>query len=171
LLLLTEARAAARVDDGGQLVLMEDQNRSRWDRALITEGLALVREALGRSAGRFGLMAAIAAVHAEAARWEDTDWPEILGLYDVLFERWPSPVVALNRVVALSYVAGPEQALAELRDDPALATYPYLAATRGELLWRCGRVAEARAAYEEALAFTTNAVEAEFLQGRITRAA
>jgi RNA polymerase sigma-70 factor, ECF subfamily len=171
LLLLTEARAAARVNDGGQLVLMEDQDRSRWDRALITEGLALVREALGRSAGRFGLMAAIAAVHAEAGRWEDTDWPEILGLYDVLFERWPSPVVALNRVVALSYVAGPEQALAELRDDPALATYPYLAATRGELLWRCGRVTEARAAYEEALAFTTNSVEVEFLQGRITRGA
>ncbi|MEV5968304.1 DUF6596 domain-containing protein [Kribbella sp. NPDC051952] len=171
LLLLTEARAAARVDDGGQLVLMEDQDRSRWDRSLITEGLALVRAALGRSAGRFGLMAAIAAVHAEAARWEDTDWPEILGLYDVLLERWPSPVVALNRVVALSYVAGPEQALAALRDDPALATYPYLAATRGELLWRCGRVKEARAAYEEALAFTTNAVEAEFLQGRITRGA
>jgi len=171
LLALTESRQAARVDGAGHLVLMEDQDRSLWDRALITEGLALVQEALKQSAGRFGLMAAIAAVHAEAARWEDTDWAEILGLYDVLLARWPSPVVALNRVVALSYVAGPEVALAELADDPALATYPYLASTRGELLWRTGRVEEARAAYEEALAFTSNAVEAEFLQRRITRGA
>ena len=171
LLALTESRQAARVDGAGHLVLMEDQDRSLWDRALIAEGLALVREALGQSAGRFGLMAAIAAVHGEAARWEDTDWAEILGLYDVLLARWPSPVVALNRVVALSYVAGPEVALAELADDPALATYPYLASTRGELLWRTGRVDEARAAYEEALAFTSNAVEAEFLQRRITRGA
>jgi RNA polymerase sigma-70 factor (ECF subfamily) len=80
-------------------------------------------------------------------------------------------VVALNRVVAISYVAGPEAALAQLPDDPALATYPYLASTRGELLWRCGRIQDARAAYEEALAFTSNAVEAEFLQRRITRGA
>ncbi|WP_406052042.1 RNA polymerase sigma factor [Kribbella sp. NBC_00889] len=171
LLVLTEARQAARVDDGGRLVLMEDQDRSLWDRELIDEGLALVREALSRSVGRFGLMAAIAAVHAEAERWEDTDWAEILGLYDVLLARWPSPVVALNRVVALSYVAGPEAALVELTDDPALSTYPYLASTRAELLWRTGRGEEARAAYEEALAFTSNAVEAEFLQRRITRGA
>jgi RNA polymerase sigma-70 factor, ECF subfamily len=169
LLLLTQAREAARVTNG-RLVLMEDQDRSLWDRELIDEGLRLVPEAL-RPAGRFGLMSAIAAVHAEAARWEDTDWSEILGLYDVLLERWPSPVVALNRVVAISYVAGPEAALAQLPDDPALATYPYLASTRGELLWRCGRIQDARAAYEEALAFTSNAVEAEFLQRRITRGA
>lgn len=170
LLLLTEARAPARVDEAGHLVLMEDQDRSLWDRSLIAEGLALVPVAL-REAGRFGLMAAIAAVHDEAERWEDTDWGEILGLYDVLLERWPSPVVALNRVVALSYVAGPEVALHALGDDPALATYPYLASTRGELLWRTGRVDEARAAYEEALAFTSNPVEAEFLQRRISRGA
>jgi RNA polymerase sigma-70 factor (ECF subfamily) len=110
-------------------------------------------------------------VHDEAARWEDTDWVEILGLYDVLLERWPSPVVALNRVVALSYVAGPEAALRELSDDPALATYPYLASTRAELLRRTGREAEAKVAYEEALAFTSNAVEAEFLVRRLTRGA
>jgi RNA polymerase sigma-70 factor (ECF subfamily) len=171
LLLLTEARAAARVDAAGRLVLMEDQDRSRWDQALIAEGLTLVQEALAQSAGRFGVMAAIAAVHDEAARWEDTDWVEILGLYDVLLERWPSPVVALNRVVALSYVAGPEAALRELSDDPALATYPYLASTRAELLRRTGREAEAKVAYEEALAFTSNAVEAEFLVRRLTRGA
>lgn len=174
LLLLTQAREAARVDDTGRLVLMEDQDRSLWDRDLISEGLALVQEALERPAGRFGLMAAIAAVHAEAERWEDTDWAEILGLYDLLLTRWPSPVVALNRVVALSFVSGPEVALAELQDlagDPALATYPYLASTRAELLRRTGRFGEARTAYEEALAFTSNAVEAEFLQRRLTRGA
>ena len=172
LLLLTQARQAARVDGAGHLVLMEDQDRALWDRSLIAEGLALVHEALARPVGRFGLMAAIAAVHAEASRWEDTDWAEILGLYDLLLARWPSPVVALNRVVALSYVEGPSEGLAALQslaDDPALATYPYLASTRAELLRRTGREAEARAAYEEALAFTSNAVEAEFLSRRITR--
>ncbi|MGW6199645.1 RNA polymerase sigma factor [Kribbella sp. NPDC055110] len=165
LLLLTEARRPARVDDSGHLVLMEDQDRSLWDQGLIAEGLELVPGAVGPG-GRFGLMAAIAAVHAEAARWEDTDWVEILGLYDVLLAKWPSPVVALNRVVALSYVAGPAAALEQLPDDPALATYPYLASTRAELLRRLGRTDEARAAYEEALAFTTNPTEAEFLQRR-----
>jgi RNA polymerase sigma-70 factor (ECF subfamily) len=147
---------------------MEDQDRSLWDRELIAEGLALVPEAV-RPAGRFGLMAAIAALHAEAERWEDTDWAEILGLYDVLLARWPSPVIALNRVVALSYVSGAAAALEQLPDDPALATYPYLASTRAELLRRLGRSEEARAAYEEALAFTSNPVEAEFLQRRLTR--
>ncbi|MDX3003023.1 sigma factor-like helix-turn-helix DNA-binding protein [Kribbella solani] len=197
LLLLTEARQPARVDGTGQLVLMENQNRALWDQQLIAEGLQLVPEALAGGAGgggaaggvtggaagggvggggrvgvgRFGVMAAVAAVHGEAGRWEDTDWGEILGLYDVLFRRWPSPVVALNRIVALSYVAGPAAALRELDElsnDPALATYPYLASTRAELLRRTGRSAEARAAYEEALAFTSNSVEADFLQRRIT---
>ncbi|RZU18520.1 RNA polymerase ECF family sigma subunit [Kribbella rubisoli] len=172
LLLLTQAREGARVE-GGRLVLMEDQNRSRWDRGLIAEGLELVPEALaarpeaGATVGRFAVMAAIAAVHAEATRWEDTDWGEILELYDVLLERWPSPVVALNRVVALSYVAGPAAALDQLPDDPALTTYPYLASTRAELLRRLGRTNEARVAYEEALAFTSNPVEAQFLHRRI----
>jgi RNA polymerase sigma-70 factor (ECF subfamily) len=174
LLLLTQAREPARVDGAERLVLMETQDRSLWDPSLIAEGLALVPEALAGRTGRFGVMAAIAAVHAEAGRWEDTDWAEILGLYDVLLARWPSPVVALNRVVALAYVSGPEVALAaldELAADPALATYPYLASTRAELLRRLGRTEEARAAYEEALAFTSNSAEAEFLQGRITEGA
>jgi RNA polymerase sigma-70 factor (ECF subfamily) len=174
LLVLTESRSAARVDGAGRLVLMEDQDRGLWDRSLIAEGLALVHEALERPAGRFGLMAAIAAVHAEAPRWEETDWAEILGLYDLLLARWSSPVVALNRVVALSYVEGPEAGLAALQplaDNPALSTYPYLASTRAELLRRTGRESEARAAYEEALAFTSNAVEAEFLTRRLSRGA
>ena len=166
LLLLTEARRAAQV--GGELVLMEDQDRSLWDRELIAEGLALVPEAVGPG-GRFGLMAAIAAVHAEAERWEDTDWAEILGLYDLLVARWPSPVVRLNRVVAVSYVEGPAAALEQLPDDPVLATYPYLYSTRAELLRRLGRPAEARAAYEEALAFTSDPAQAAFLQRRLTR--
>ncbi|GAA1585892.1 sigma-70 family RNA polymerase sigma factor [Kribbella hippodromi] len=177
LLLLTEARRPARVDEAGQLVLMENQDRTLWDQQLIAEGLRLVPEALtggtgGRGrVGRFGVMAAVGAVHAEAGRWEETDWGEILGLYDVLYRRWPSPVVALNRIVALSYVAGPATALEQLEElstDPALATYPYLASTRAELLRRTGRSAEAQAAYEEALAFTSNSVEADFLQRRIT---
>ncbi|WP_329002282.1 RNA polymerase sigma factor [Kribbella sp. NBC_00709] len=176
LLLLTQARQAARVDEAGQLVLLDDQDRSLWDQALIAEGLELMPAALAGPAtvGRYGVMAAIAAVHAEAERWEDTDWGEILGLYDLLLDRWPSPVVALNRVVAIAYVAGPEQALVELDElaaDPALATYPYLASTRAELLRRTGDWTAAKAAYEEALAFTSNAVEAAFLQGRITRGA
>ena len=166
LLLLTEARRAAQVE--GELVLLEDQDRSLWDRELIAEGLALVQEAVGPG-GRFGLMAAIAAVHAEAERWEDTDWSEILGLYDLLVARWPSPVVRLNRVVALAYVDGPAAALEQLPDDPALATYPYLYSTRAELLRRLGRGAEARAAYEEALAFTSDPAQAAFLQRRLTR--
>ncbi|GAA3107390.1 RNA polymerase sigma-70 factor (ECF subfamily) [Kribbella aluminosa] len=168
LLLLTEARQAARVDGAGQLVLMEDQDRRLWDRGLIAEGLELVPEAV-REGGRFGLMAAIAAVHAEAGCWEATDWSEILGLYELLFARWPSPVVGLNRAVAVSYVEGPAAGLQQLPDDPALATYSYLYSTRAELLRRLGRTEEARAAYEEALAFTTDPVEVGFLQGRLTR--
>ncbi|MFF0264117.1 RNA polymerase sigma factor [Kribbella sp. NPDC004536] len=166
LLLLTEARRGAQV--GGELVLMEDQDRSQWDRELIAEGLALVPEAVAPG-GRFGLMAAIAAVHVEAERWEDTEWSEILGLYDLLVARWPSPVVRLNRVVAVSYVEGPAAALEQLPDDPALATYPYLYSTRAELLRRLGRLDEARVAYEEALVFTSDPAQAAFLQRRLTR--
>jgi RNA polymerase sigma-70 factor (ECF subfamily) len=167
LLLLTQAREAARVDEGGQLAVMREQDRALWDGELIAEGLALVHAALeGPPVGRFGLLAAIGAVHAEAKRWEDTDWEEILGLYDLLLARWPSPVVALNRAVALSYADSPEAALDVIRalsDDPALSTYPYLAATHADLLRRTGRRQEAIAAYEEALTFTGNTVEADYL--------
>jgi RNA polymerase sigma-70 factor (ECF subfamily) len=171
LLLLTEARDAARVDDVGQLVLMADQDRSLWDRELIAEGLGLVETALGSvPAGRFALLAAIGAVHAEANRWEDTDWDQILGLYDLLLARWPSPVVALNRAVALSFAESPDAALEvvqALAEDPALATYPYLASTHADLLRRTGRQQEAITAYEEALAFTDNTVEATYLSQRL----
>lgn len=170
-LLLTQSREAARVDDAGRLVLMQDQDRSRWDGELIAEGLELVEVALGQPpVGRFGLLAAIGAVHAEARRWEDTDWDQILGLYDLLLARWPSPVVALNRAVAVSYAESPEAALEvvrELIEDPALATYPYLAATHADLLRRTGQRQAALTAYEEALTFTDNAVEAAFLNKRL----
>lgn len=171
LLLLTEARCPARVDTRGHLVLMQDQDRNLWDRDAIGEGLALVRGALaGPRVGRYALMAAIAAVHSEAPRWEDTDWHQMVGLYDLLQQRWPSPVVALNRAVALSYAEGPEPALAavdELGDEPMLAAYPYLASTRADLLRRLGDRDAAIAAYEEAGLFTENAVEATFLADRL----
>ena len=171
LLLLTQSRQAARVDEAGQLVLMRDQDRALWDGEMIAEGIGLVQESLERPpAGRFALMAAIAALHGEARRWEDTDWDQILGLYDLLLARWPSPVVALNRAVALSYAEGPEAALElvqTLVDEPALSTYPYLASTHADLLRRTGRMQAAIAAYEEALAFTDNAVEADYLNRRL----
>jgi RNA polymerase sigma factor (sigma-70 family) len=171
LILLTDARRAARVDAGGQLVLLAGQDRSRWDQAAIAEGLGLVREALRQGPpGRFTLMAAIAAVHDEAAAFGDTDWPEIVGLYDLLMRSWPSPVVALNRAVAIGFAAGPAAGLAaldELAASPELAGYGYLAASRASFLRRLDRADEARLAYSEALLLTGNDVEREFLAARL----
>ncbi|MGH3730113.1 MAG: RNA polymerase sigma factor [Micromonosporaceae bacterium] len=171
LLRLTEARRPARVSHSGELILMEHQDRGLWDRAGIDEGLRLVRQALARPpAGRYALMAAIAAVHGQAPRWEDTDWPQLLGLYDLLLRRWPTPVVTLNRAVAVSFVHGPEAALHatdQLAGEPVLATYPYLAATRADLFRRLGRTEEAVAAYQEALLLSDNAAEAAFLTRRL----
>jgi RNA polymerase sigma-70 factor (ECF subfamily) len=154
---------------------MEEQDRSRWDAAATARGLELVRRSLARApAGRFALMAAAAAVHAEAPRWEDTDWQQLVGIYDVLLAHWPSPVVALNRAVAVSYVDGPEAALAvlaPLEQQPGMATYPYLAATRADLLRRAGDLPGARDAYEEARLLTGNTVEADYLTRRITELA
>ena len=140
--------------------------------------MALLREALAsRPPGRFALMAAIAAVHDESGSWSGTDWQEILGLYDLLMERWPSPVVRLNRAIALGFAAGPAEGLAELDAlgaEPQLARYPYLAAARGDFLVRLGRPDEARVAFEEALILTENEAEQRFLRappgrtGRLT---
>jgi len=171
LVLLTDARRDTRLDDRGQLVLLENQDRSRWDRRAIAEGVALVREALrARPPSRYALQAAIAAVHAEASSWDETDWAEIVALYGLLGELWPSPVVALNRAVAVGFAQGPQAGLAaldELATEPQLAGYGYLAAARADFLRRLGRLDEARTAYVEALHLTTNEVEREFLQRRL----
>ncbi|HYZ57408.1 MAG TPA: sigma-70 family RNA polymerase sigma factor [Streptosporangiaceae bacterium] len=172
LILLTDARHAARTDDHGHLQLLADQDRALWDRAAITEGLELVRQSLrcGRPS-RWSLMAAIAAVHAEAPSWEQTDWAELTGLYDLLIEHWPSPVVALNRAVAIGFAHGPHaglEALDQLSDHPQLATYHYLAAARADFLRRLGRTDEARTAYTEAFMLTSNTVEQRFLSSRIS---
>jgi RNA polymerase sigma factor (sigma-70 family) len=171
LILLTDARRDARVDGDGRLVLLAEQDRGRWDRAKITEGAGLVREALRRGPpGRFMLMAAIAAVHDEAPSFGDTDWREIVGLYDLLMDRWPSPVVELNRAVAVGFAEGAAEGLAALdalASCPELAAYSYLSASRADFLRRLGRTAEARLAYEEALMLTGNAIERGFLEVRL----
>jgi RNA polymerase sigma factor (sigma-70 family) len=173
LILLTDARRASRLGLDGQLVLLADQDRGRWDGAAIGEGIALVREALGhRPPGRFALMAAIAAVHSQAPSWEATDWREIVGLYDLLVEMWPSPVVALNRAVAVGLADGPRPGLAALDalgGEPLLATYSYFASARAEFLRQLGRSGEAHQAYEEALLLSENEVERSFLADRLNQ--
>jgi RNA polymerase sigma-70 factor (ECF subfamily) len=171
LLLLTDARRDTRVDDTGHLLLLADQDRTRWHRDEIEEGIALVRQALKRRPpGRFALQAAIAAVHCEAPTWEATDWREVVALYDVLVGMWPSPVVALNRAVAIGFADGPEaglRALEPLTAEPQLAGYAYLSAARADFLRRLDRLREARTAYEEALLLTENEVERDFLAARL----
>jgi RNA polymerase sigma-70 factor (ECF subfamily) len=136
LILLTDARRGSRLDEQGRLVLLADQDRTRWDGAAIEEGVALVKEALRcRPPGRYALQAAIAAVHCESPTWEQTDWAELVGLYDALLAVWPSPVVALNRAVAVSFANGPQaglELLDQLGAEPVLATYGYLAASRAD---------------------------------------
>ncbi|MGP3916028.1 RNA polymerase sigma factor [Nonomuraea sp. 10N515B] len=168
LMLLTDARRNTRLSRTGRLVLLADQDRTRWDTRQIAEGTALLAQSLRQAPTRYAVQAAIAAVHAEAATWEDTDWTEIVGLYDVLRDLWPSPVVELNRAVAIGFRDDPRAglaALAPLLDEPVLATYGYLSAARADFLRRLGRWQEAIAAYEEALAMTGNDVERAFLTG------
>lgn len=171
LILLTDARRDTRADDTGRLVLLADADRTRWDRAAITEGVALVREALRRRPpGRFALMAAIAAVHDEAPTYRDTDWREIVALYDLLVGIWPSPVVALNRAAAIGLAHGPTAGLAALdalADEPQLAGYAYLPAARADFLARLGHTDRAREAFDHALLLTENTVERDFLTTRL----
>ena len=174
LLLLTDARRPARVGPDGELIRLEDQDRGSWSRAEIEEGTALVEGALraGR-VGPFQLQAAIAAVHDEAATAADTDWLQILGLYEVLLRVAPSPVVALNRAVALAEVAGPGPGLAaidELAGDPALAEYRFLHAARADLLRRLGRWPESADAYGQALERGPNLAERTYLEQRLAEA-
>ncbi|MFT3927499.1 MAG: RNA polymerase sigma factor [Myxococcales bacterium] len=171
LMLLHESRRTARVDARGDLVLLEEQDRSSWDRALIEEAQGLIEQALrARRVGPYLLQAAIASVHAEAATAEATDWPQIVGLYDVLGRVDPSPIVALNRAVALGMRDGPEAGLAQvdaLMADKSLQTYHLAHAARAEWLRRLGRSAEARAAFERALELTRQPAERRFLEGRM----
>jgi RNA polymerase sigma-70 factor, ECF subfamily len=162
LLLLTEARRAARVRNG-QLVPLHEQDRGGWDRALVAEGHALVRECLTiNRPGRFQLLAAINAVHTDASSAADTDWSQVVALYDQLTRLDPSPVVALNRAVAVAELDGPEVALA-LVDRLPLAGYHAWHAARADLLRRLGRSAEAKAAYDAAVAATRNSAERAYL--------
>ncbi|WP_425270503.1 RNA polymerase sigma factor [Micromonospora chersina] len=172
LLLLTDARRATRTDADGRLLVLEEQDRSRWDRAAIAEGNSLVLGAFrtGR-VGRYALQAAIASLHAVAPSYAATDWPQVVRLYDELLKRWPSPVVALNRAVAVSMVDGPAAALAEvdaLAADPHLVGYHYLPAIRADLLRRLDRPAEAADAYRAALDLVDNEAERAFLTSRLT---
>jgi RNA polymerase sigma-70 factor (ECF subfamily) len=168
LLLLTEARRAARTGPGGELVLLADQDRSRWNRELIVEGQHIVRACLRRNRpGQYQIQAAIAAVHADAATAADTDWRQILTLYDQLTAVASTPVVALNRAIAVAEVHGPGPALA-LVDKLDLAGYQHFHATRADLLRRLGRHREAAQAYDAALALTDNEAEHAFLQRRRT---
>jgi RNA polymerase sigma-70 factor (ECF subfamily) len=166
LLLLSESRRPARTDERGDLVALADQDRSRWDENLIAEGQGIVRRCLRRNMpGPYQLQAAINAVHSDAPTAGATDWRQIVELYDQLLTVVPTPVVALNRAVAVAEVAGPADGLA-LVDALALPTYYLFHATRAELLRRLGRAAEARTAYEQAIGLTDNAAEKAFLVRR-----
>ncbi|WP_239090774.1 RNA polymerase sigma factor [Asanoa iriomotensis] len=171
LLLLTDSRRGTRTDAQGRLLRLEDQDRTAWDRTAIDEGHRLVEEALsdGRI-GRYTLLAAIACVHARAVTFSDTDWSRVVRLYDVLLTIWPSPVVALNRLIADSMLHGPRAglvALDALVGDGTLASYHYVPAVRADLLRRLGDRVAAAAAYREALALVGNDAEREFLATRL----
>jgi RNA polymerase sigma-70 factor, ECF subfamily len=169
LMLLQDSRREARVDAAGELVLLEEQDRSRWDGAEIREGLSLVDEALRRGAGRYGLQAGIAAEHARAASADETDWPRIAALYSRLAQLDSSPVVELNRAVAVALAEGPERGL-ELADGiDGLERYHLFHAARADLLRRLGRRTEAAGAYGRAIELATNPVERRFLERRLSK--
>ena len=171
LMLLHDARRATRSSADGELVLLEHQDRSRWDRAAIAEGEALVRRALSQPGfGGYALQAAIAALHAEAPSFEATDWPQIVALYDLLLQHLPSPVVALNRAVALAMRDGPAAGLREveaLLADGGLSGYRLAHAARADLCRRLDRRDAARESYQRALALTRQAAERRFLESRL----
>jgi RNA polymerase sigma factor (sigma-70 family) len=171
LLLLHDARRAARLDDQGRPVLLADQDRSRWDTATIKEGVELVGTALRRTPDRpdpYVLQAAIAACHALAASYADTDWDAVISWYDVLLTVHDTPVARLNRAVAVAERDGPAAGLALVEEIGDLAGYPWWHATRAELLRRLGRAPEARTAYEQALTLGINDPQTEHLRRRLT---
>lgn len=171
LMLLQHARAAARLDAGGQIVLLDDQDRGLWDRELIAEGLALVDKAMRhRRPGPYQIQAAIAAVHAHATRPEDTDWAQIDLLYATLEHIQPSPVVTLNRAVAVGKLRGPQAALTMIAPlETPLSGYFYFFGLKGGLLLQLGRDREARAAFDRAIALAGSASEAAHIRQHIDR--
>lgn len=171
LMLLTDARSAARTGPHGELIPLDEQDRRRWDRRAITEGTALVEEALSQGpAGAYQLQAAIAALHDEAARAEDTDWPQILALYDILVRRAPDPMAELGRAVAVAMVHGPRAGLAEVATlEDRLAGHHRLDAVRAHLLEKAGDVEGARAAYQLAARRTLSIPETHYLHMRAAR--
>jgi predicted RNA polymerase sigma factor len=176
LLEIQASRAPARVGAAGEPILLLEQDRGRWDRVLVERGLAALAraEALGGARGFYVLQAAIAACHARARTAAETDWTRIVELYEALAEVAPSPVVELNRAVAVSMAAGPAAGLAlvePLVSEPALATYSWLPSVRGDLLAKLGRHDEARAEFERAAALNQNARERELLLRRAAECA
>jgi RNA polymerase sigma-70 factor (ECF subfamily) len=167
LMLLTEARRAARVSASGELVALPEQDRGAWDRELIAEGRALVRARLaaGEPPGRYQILAAINAVHTDAHDIRDTDWSQVVALYDRLVRLDPSPIVRLNRAIAVAELDGPQVALAEV-DGLPLQGYHAFHATRAELLRRLGHGEQARAAYDRAIGLTGNTAETAYLRRR-----
>jgi RNA polymerase sigma-70 factor (ECF subfamily) len=171
LMLLHDSRRDARLDEAGNLVVLEEQDRARWDQRQIAVALPLVDEALGGGAGPFALQAAIAALHCQAARAADTDWPQIVRLYDLLERVQPSPNVSLNRAVAVAMVEGPTAGLAlidALEERGDLDGYHLLHAARADLLRRAGLPADAAKSYTRALALVTNESERRFLERRLS---
>ena len=170
-MLLQESRRAARTSPTGELILLENQNRSLWNRRQIAEGVALLEKALNsRRFGSYTLQAAIAAVHAEAESVAVTDWRQIVALYNQLVRIQPSPVVQLNRAVAIAMRDGPEAGLAQIDavlEHGELANYYLAHSARADMYRRLGRTAEARSSYEKALALTQQEPERQFLQERI----
>jgi RNA polymerase sigma-70 factor (ECF subfamily) len=169
LMLLTEARRTARVSSTGELVSLDEQDRGAWDRSLVIEGHRLVRERLasGVAPGRYQILAAVNAVHTSARDVRDTDWSQIVQLYDQLVRLDPSPIVVLNRSIAVAELDGPEVALATVdRLEGALAGYHAYHATRADLLRRLGRSQESRAAYDAAIALAGNSAETAYLTRR-----
>lgn len=169
LMLLHDARKEARLDEAGDIVVLEEQDRSKWHQEQIAEALPLVEEAFRAGPGSFAFQAGIAAMHCQAAKFEDTDWAEILRLYDGLQRLDPSPIVALNRAVAIAMVAGPQAGLAiiDSLSDGELHSYHLLHAARADLLRRMGSNALAAKSYERALALVTNDSERRYLERRL----
>jgi RNA polymerase sigma-70 factor (ECF subfamily) len=177
LLQMTHARGDARISQDGELVLLADQDRSRWDVRLLAEGVSRATAALqrgpgaGHAHGRFALQAAVAGLHVTAPSWEETDWHQVVRMYDAMLVSWPSPIVALNRAAAHSLVPGADLTavlleLDALGNEPALKSYAYLPATRADVLARLGRKEAAVEAYDEAIGLTANGAEQRFLRRR-----